>query len=269
MSRRSRSQRSAIAATRRLRGWVQGLSREQLAQAADLPLRRDMVTMLTYVGEHEPKGTQSTGNFKLKDVRAITADFVDPPVLDPTIGDRTYKLRTEDDVWPLYFPHALAEVGGLLTGREARRWHLTRSGARFLTSPPPVQIWFMLNTWWEQVNWVIAFPVSGMGEGLPPGFESVTRSHLLALPVEERIPYEPFADELIEATGMTWTSEDKSFHQSILRSAVHRLVIKVLADFAVLEPEYEKKRLSKSTITELVAFQITPFGHGLLKILGL
>jgi hypothetical protein len=125
----------------------------------------------------------------------------------------------------------------------------------------------MLNTWWEQVNWVIAFPVSGMGEGLPPGFESVTRSHLLALPVEERIPYEPFADELIEATGMTWTSEDKSFHQSILRSAVHRLVIKVLADFAVLEPEYEKKRLSKST--ELVAFQITPFGHGLLKILGL
>lgn len=269
MSRRSRGQRAAAAASaRRLRSWVYGLSREELEQAASLPLRRDMVTMLTYVREHEPRGTQSTGNFKLKDVRAITADFVEPPVLDRTIGDRTYKLRTEYDVWPLYFPHVLAEIGGLLTGREARRWRLTESGARFLATSPPVQILSMLMTWWRHVNWVIAFPVSGMGEGLPPGFESITRSHLVALPVGERIPYEPFADQLIEETGMTWTSEDESFHQSILRAAVHRVVIKVLANFGVLEPEYEEKPLGKSTITELVAFQINPFGHELLKILG-
>lgn len=267
MSRRSGSQRSAAAASRRLRSWVHGLSREELEHAASLPLRRDMVTLLTYVGEHELKGTQSTGNFKLKDVRAITADFVEPPVLDRTIGDHTYKLRTEYDIWPLYFLHVLAEVGGLLEGREARRWHLTESGARFLASPPPVQIWFMLTFWWKQVNWVIAYPFEGMGEGLPPGFESITRAHLLALPVDERIPYEPFADNLIEETGMTWTSQDKSFHQSILRSAVHRMVIKVLADFGILEPEYEEKPLGKSTITKLVAFQVTPFGHGLLKVL--
>lgn len=268
MSRRRREQKAAAAAARRLRNWVQRLTREEVAQAEALPLRRDMATVLTYVRDHELKGTQSTGNFKLKDVRAMTADFVEPPVLDQTIGDRTYRLRTEYDVWPLYFLHVLAEVGGLLEGREARRWRLTTSGSRFLTSPPPVQIWFMLTCWWEQVNWAIAFPVSGMGEGLPPGFEAITRSHLLSVPANKRIPYEPFADELIEETGMTWTSPDPTFHRSSLHAAIHRIVISVLADFRVLEPEYEVKPLAKGTTRELVAFQITSFGHGLLECLG-
>ncbi|MGD2177696.1 MAG: hypothetical protein PVG71_07725 [Anaerolineae bacterium] len=81
-----------------------------------------------------------------------TADFVNPPVLDETIGDRIYRLRTEYDIWPLYLLHVLAEVGGLLEGREARRWRLTASGSQFLTSPPPVQTWSMLTCWWEGVN---------------------------------------------------------------------------------------------------------------------
>jgi hypothetical protein len=260
--------REAVAAGRRLRSWVQGLTPREAARAEALPLRRDMLTMLTYVRDHRLKGTQSTGSFKLKDIRAITADFVDPPVLDQTIGGRTYRLRTEYDVWPLFFLHVLAEVGGLLEGREARRWRLTASGSRFLTSPPPVQIWFMLTCWWEGVDWVIAFPMQGMGESLLPAFKSITRSHLLTLPVDARIPYETFADELIEETGMTWTSADPSFHRSILHTAVHRLVISVLDDFGVLEPAYEIKPNNVGTKRELAAFQVTPFGHGLLASLG-
>jgi hypothetical protein len=259
--------RNVVASSRRLRRWVQRLTPEQVDQAEALPLRRDMVTVLTYVRDHQLKGTQSTGNFRLKDVRAITADFVEPPVLDRSIGDRTYRLRTEYDVWSLYFLHVLAELGGLVEGREERRWHLTRMGARFLTLFSPVQIWFMLSCWWEQVNWAIAFPVSGLGEGLPRGFEAITRSNLLGLPVGRRIRYEAFADRLIEETGMTWTSADPTYHRDSLHTAIRRIVIRVLADFNVLEPEYELKPLGKGTIRELVAFEVTPLGRGLLGAL--
>jgi hypothetical protein len=115
---------------------------------------------------------------------------------------------------------------------------------------------------------VIAFPFEGMGEGLPPAFESITRSHLLTLPVDARITYETFADELIEETGITWTSADPSFHRSILHTVVRRLAIRILDGFGVLQPEYEINPNNVGTERELVAFQVAPFGHGLLASLG-
>ena len=68
-------------------------------KAGALPLRRDFVTLLTYVRESKVVGTQSTGNMPLKSVREVTARFVTPPVLDTEMGDRIYRLRSEADVW--------------------------------------------------------------------------------------------------------------------------------------------------------------------------
>jgi len=45
------------------------------------------------------------------------------------------------------------------------------------------------------------------------------------------------------------------------------MVIGILADFEVVESEYQDKPLGRNTIQELVAFQITPFGKGLLESL--
>lgn len=49
-----------------------------------------------------------------KVVREVTSLFDDPSEFDTKIGNRIYKLRSEADVWPLYFLHILAEVGGLV-----------------------------------------------------------------------------------------------------------------------------------------------------------
>jgi len=92
-----------------------------MQQADALPLRRDMVALLTYVHDNRVTGTQSTGNLPLKAVREVTARFVHPPVLETTVGDRTFRVRSEYDAWPLYFLHTLADVGGLLVGGRARR----------------------------------------------------------------------------------------------------------------------------------------------------
>jgi hypothetical protein len=252
--------RSARAAARRLARWTQ--------QAEELPLRRDMVTLLTYLRDNRVTGTQSTGNLTLKAVREVTARFVHPPQLDTTIGDRTYRLRTEYDVWPLYFLHTLAEVGGLLVGGRARRLRLTPEGARFLLASPTMQVWALLIYWWKHVNWLIAYPFEGMGDDLPPHFEEIALAHLLSLPVEEPIPFEPFADRLIQATGLTWAVADSRFARTLLHDAISRMIVGVLAGFGALERGYQERPLGRIVRRDLVAFRITPFGRDLLEALA-
>ena len=262
-----RTLKAAEAAAHRLAAWMQQVRNDQVAQAEALPLRRDMVTLLTYLRDNRVTGTQSTGNLPLKAVREVTACFVHPPQLERTIGEYTSRVRSEDDVWPLYFLHTLAYVGGLLEGGPSRRWRLTPDGAKFLNASPPIQMWILFTFWWERVNWLIAFPFTGMGESLPPRFTEITLAHLLSLPANTRTPFEPFADRLIQETGLKWTAPNMTHARMSLRSAIRRMVIGILADFEVVEPEYQAKPLGRSTFRELAAFQITSFGKGLLESL--
>jgi len=237
---------------------------ELVRQAQELPLRQDMVTLLTYVRDNKVVGTQSTGNMPLKAVREVTARFVNPPQLDTTIGDRTFRLRSEEDVWPLYFMHILAEVGDLLSIARARRWRLTRMGERFLDEAPFLQVTFLLEVWWHQVNWLIAYPFQGMGEALPPDFERVALTQLRALPLGTRISFEEFADALIEESGLTWTAPDSDYATMSLRGSIERMVIHILAGFDAVEREYREEPLGRGTISKLDAFEVTPFGKALL-----
>jgi hypothetical protein len=200
----------------------------------------------------------------LKAVRTVTARFVEPPLLDTTIGDHTYRLRTESDIWPLHFLHILAEVGGLLEIAPARRWRLTSMGEQLLGIAPLHQVPFLLTIWWYQVNWLIAYPFSGMGDALPSSFSLVTLAHLRSLAIETSIPFEEFADTLIGKAGLTWGAPDSNFATMLLRSSIERMIISILADFGAVEREYQQESLGKGTISRLVAFEITPFGKALL-----
>jgi len=145
---------------------------------------------------------------------------------------------------------------------------LTPEGARFLFTSPPMQVWVLLIYWWRYVNWLTAYPFEGMGEDLPPRFEEITLTHLLSLPVDERIPFESFADRLIQKTGLTWTAIDSSFARKFLHSAVRSMIIHILAGFGALEREYQDRPLGKGTTMDLVAFRVTPFGRDLLEALA-
>ncbi|MGE5378656.1 MAG: plasmid pRiA4b ORF-3 family protein, partial [Bacteroidota bacterium] len=180
----------------RIANWASGLDEKQITLIDTLALRRDTVTLLTYFKENRPVGTQSTGNLPLKAVREVCAQFVNPPVLDEKIGGKVYKLRSEEDVFGLFYLHMLANTGGLVTGGQARAWRLTSSGEAFLNAAPPLQLGYMLDVWWNYEDWRIAFPVSGLTQGLPVDFRKVILKRLLKLPVGESTTYEPFADEL-------------------------------------------------------------------------
>lgn len=78
-----------------------------------------MLTFLDYLSKNRTVGTQSTGNLPLKAVHAICERFVDPPKLEQTIGGHAFKVRSEDEVWPLLFVHTLAFHSGLVDGGAA------------------------------------------------------------------------------------------------------------------------------------------------------
>ena len=247
--------------------WAQELDKKQLALVESLALRQDMVTFLSYLNKNRVVGTQSTGNLPLKAVREICAQFVNPPALEEKIGDKVYKIRSEDDVYPLYYLHTLASMGGFVMGGQARVWKLTEEGYEFLNAPASIQLGFMLALWWYQTDWRIAFPVSGLDRGLPKGFDSISLKCLLELPVGKSISYEPFADQLIKETRFTWPSPDQTFVQSTMRSAIARMVIYPLANFGILEYEYKEKTSDGNKSKYLAEIRLTSFGKELLKTL--
>jgi hypothetical protein len=233
-------------------------------QVEELPLRRDMVTLLLFVRDNKIIGTRDSGNMPLKAVREVTARFVDPPPLEPTIGSQTFRLRTEAEVWPLYFLHLLADGGGLITAAPARLWRLTAQGQRFLDADPMWQVPFLLAVWWRKVNWLVAYPYTGMGNALPPAFPQATLAILRSLPIGTDVSFDEFADRLIGDTGLTWKAQESRSAAVALHSSIRRMVINLLVDFGALECRFRDEPVGKGTIARLVAFKITPWGATLL-----
>jgi len=240
-----------------------------VGQAEVSAVRRDMVTLLSFVRDNKVIGTQGAGSMPLRAVREVTARFVHPPALETVIGDRTYRLRSEEDVWPLYLLHVLAEVGGLMKTGRARRWRLTAQGERFLRAEPMLQVSFLLAVWWRRVNWLIAYPLEGMGDALPSFFPEATLVSLRSMPLGIDVPFDEFADGLIAATGLTWTAKDSRFAASALRGSIERMVIDMLARFDALTCKHREEPLGKETISRLVSFDITPWGMALLNAIAM
>lgn len=251
----------------KIAAWAGVLDKEQIDLIESLAVRRDMVTFLNYLNDNRIVGTQSTGNLPIKAVREICAKFVHPPVLDEKLGDKVYKLRSEDNVWPLFFLHMLANTGGLVTGGQARTWKVTSSGLAFLNAIAPLQLGFMLDVWWHHEDWRIAFPVSGLSGGLPKDFNKIILKRLLELSVGNSISYEPFADQLIKETRFTWPSVDQTFVNSTMRSAIERMAVLPLVEFGILETEYGMKDIGGSKFSKLSKIRLTSIGKGLLETL--
>ena len=250
-----------------LTAWVQNLNRGQFDALDSLPLRRDMLTFLDYLTKNRTVGTQSTGNLPLKAVREISEKFVKPLVLEETVNGHTYKARSENDVFPLLFLHTLAFHSGLVTGGQVKIWKVTSEGQLFPQLPPPVQVFFLYVNWWAQIDWTIAFPVSGLANGLPLLFKSSASSCLLELPLGEYAPFEPFADRLIVQSGLTWPSKDQTNAHATMRFVIKRVVVDMIRKFGVLECEYVTENSHGYQKYKLANIRLTPIGKGMLDLL--
>jgi hypothetical protein len=242
---------------------------ELVSQSEAVPVAHDMVTLLEYVRDHKVQGTPSTGNMPRKAIREVTASFVNPPELDVTIGERTFHLQSEREVWPLYFLHIVAEVGELLETPKGRRWQLTEDAERFLATDALMQLVVLVSVWWFDVNWLVAYRFGNLGEYLPRRFGATTRRVLQALPVGEPQPLEPFADELIAKGRLKWNPPNSEWATDYLRAAVRCTVVDPLGDLGVLERVYDPERIAAGLPPRPEAFAVTPLGVALLAAVKL
>ena len=212
-----------------------------LVQASTAPLCRDMATLLSFVMDNKIIGTSGRGNMPLKAVRAVAPLLSKPPNLEMVIGERTFQRRSEQEVWPLYLLHILAEVGRLIQTGRSRRWKLTAQGEQFLLMEPDIQLAYTLAVWWHRVNWLVSYPFEGMGENLPYGFSIAALSQLRAIPTGIDISFTEYANELIEVTGLVWGAPESSIADDMLRGSVERMIIDVLASCEAMECTYKTR----------------------------
>jgi len=245
--------------------WELDLPADQQRAFEDLPLRRDTVTLLAYLRDHRVTGTSTKGNLTLKAVHEICEQFVHPPRLEESIGDYVYRVRSEEDVWPLYFIHILATIGGLLSGGPGRKWRLTQLGQEFLEMSAPLQAWALFATWWMEMDWAFVSPYEVREGTLSGHFVWRTLDHLLKLPVESRVLFETFADGLIEDVGLVMPMGDQDKARDILHDILELVVIDPLSDFGILIPEHGPAEGLGLRYKQLLAFQMSPMGRGLLK----
>jgi hypothetical protein len=232
--------------------------------AENLPLRRDFAVLFAYLAENKVVGTQGTGNFPLKHVRGITEKFVVPPALEEKIGDKVYRVRSEDEVSYLAYLHQMAIALGLIQGGHARRWRVTPEGRGFPDLNPGKQVWIAFCAWWALLDWCAAYPFSGLARGLPKDFRRTTHKLLCDQPVEVNLPFDPFAEKLIAQTGMTWETKVTTIADLILRSAVKAIVIGKLEEFGVIHPDYTRVEKDRH---QLSSFRVTR--QGSLMLAGL
>jgi hypothetical protein len=244
--------------------WLDNLPAEQQAVAEALPLRRDVVAMLTYLRDNRATGTPTLGNLPLKAVREICAQFVDPPALEQKIGDHVYAVRSENDVRPLYFRHVLASVARLVEGGPGRRWRLTLLGEAYLTASAPAQVWTLWFTWCTEVNWGINSHVD-LRNGVPVRSVRRALAYVLGLHSSRWIPFDSFADALVHEIGLVSSIEDEERARRVLHAIIERIVADPLAQFGALERKYEPSKMWGERYRDLGAVRMTPFGRGLLE----
>lgn len=103
--------------------------------AGSVELRENMVIFLRFIQDNKIVGTQSTGNMPLKLIHHLLKEFVNPPKLETRVGDKIYRVRSETEIWAIYFPHILADGGDLVYFSKGKQWKLKTQGEIFLKTP--------------------------------------------------------------------------------------------------------------------------------------
>jgi hypothetical protein len=242
---------------------------EHFEYAEGVPLRRDVVTLLTYLRDHKVKGTKATGNFPRKDIRGITAGFVTPPILDQQIGDYEYQLRTEDEVPDLLFIHHFANLAGLIVGGENKPWRVTQLGNIFMDRTPLEQVWFLTKFWFYDFAWDNCYPYADVIlYDHFFAFQKVLIKVFLGYPTGKPVEItKVFAG--LDQTSPGWTSVFGYYKMpvSTQRNYFEKIVVEPFEKLGLLETVKEEREYFKGYY-DFSHVIMTNFGKTLLKFFG-
>jgi hypothetical protein len=160
----------------------------------DLPIRKDMVVLLTYLLNNKVIGTKATGNFPLKAVKEICLQFDTPISIDHSF----VPVRSEDDVFRLQLLHIFANLSGLIVGDNGIQWEVTAMGKAFLEVTPASQVMVLLYNWFINFNWSFLYSLEFADSDEYTKFVVTTMANLINLEVDEFTPVTQFANQLLE-----------------------------------------------------------------------
>ncbi len=240
-----------------------GAADEKIAR--DLPLRRDVLTLLVYIRDHKITGTQSTGNLPLKAAAEVSSAFVDPPALETRIGEKIFPFRSEDEIRPLFFAHKLANGADLIAGGPGRRWRLSPRGEQFLSISAAVQVFMLLHAWWHRINWLMVVRYDVFGDALSPVVPQAALSLLRELRIGQSVEFEPFVNQMIDEVGWAWDKREWDGTPVFIRTAVEQMLVDPLDNLGVISTRYVKERESSFKWEKLEGFSLTDFGRTLLE----
>jgi hypothetical protein len=228
-----------------------------------------MVAFLDYLRDHKVTGTTSTGNLPLKAVAEVAAAFVDPPPMEIRLGNSVYPIRSEEEVWPVYFVHILSNGAGLIMGGAGRRWCLTTRGEQYSSAPEDVQVRVLLMAWWYWIDWTIATRYGIFDEVFSSRFPQSAQTLLKEINVGQRVDYEPFVERLVKEIGLRWRGEGEESDtvREYVNSSLERMLIEPLESLGMLSGQREKDKDQPFRWEKLKAFFLTPFGRMLLHTL--
>ena len=237
--------------------WTESLAKELKDAAEAMPLRRDMVTLLNYLAENKVKGTKARGNFPRKHIRAITADFVNPPCLDTVIGDSVWKLQSEDEVQELLRYHLLACIAGLIFGGENLQWELLPQGEVFLSLPFEGQVWYLAHIWFRKFDWFYEYEDKSDFETHKLKAQIITL--FTSYPIGKDIPISQVTRDFAAIRGFSYTKADLNHLKYFLQQSV----IQPLGTFGIIE--LNESNQESFFLSEITAIRVSDLGHEILK----
>ena len=237
--------------------WTDNLPQPLRAATADLPLRCDLVTLVTYLSKNNVVGTKARGNFPRKDIRAIAAGFVNPPRLDVVTGEKVWKLQSEDEVPDLLLYHYLACLAGLIRGGENLPWAVLPQGEEFISLPPEGQVWFLARVWFRDFNWLYEYEEHDIFTS--PMLKAQMIELLTSYPVKKYIPIDQVAHDMAAMQCLTLTDEDLMD----LKYFLQRVAIRPLGTFGIIQLRYSGQKEDFFSI--ITGIEVPDLGRQILE----
>ena len=185
------------------------------------------------------------------------------------LGNKVYPARSEEEVWPVYFVHILANRADLIAGGPGRRWRLTKRGERYFDAPADVQVRALLVAWWHQVNWTVATHYNIFDEVFSSEFPRSSQKLFKQLEVGQWMEYEPFVDRLIKEIGLRWEAEAEESERirEYIGLSLERMLIEPLEALGMLTGQRSRNEDAPFSRERLRAFSLTAFGRMLFETL--
>jgi hypothetical protein len=218
-------------------------------------LRIDMLALLNYIGDRELKLTQA-GNLTLKDVRAINELLVKPEKLDYELYGVMKKLRTEEEVYRIWFLRTLSQMGSLTKIRR-NKISLTKTAKEFLKKDPYDQllqlftVWLTKDHWGRELYWPeVVEPI--MNKAYQVAY------YLSKMPVGMTVEYDIFEQGLLSSLRLGFATDDIEHAKLFSYIAIAQAILEPLELFGVVSLERDKDKYGHSKVA---AVSLTDLGR--------